>query len=48
MSVCNAFLLPLVQGSAHEELQKARSQRSIEDSHEKVKFKLFFLFKILI
>ncbi|KGN65559.1 cytochrome b561 domain-containing protein At4g18260 [Cucumis sativus] len=36
MSVCNAFLLPLVQGSAPGELQKARSQRSIEDSHEKL------------
>ena len=47
MSVCNAFLLPLVQGSAPGELQKARSQRSIEDSHEKVKFELIFLFKIL-
>ncbi|XP_038895163.1 cytochrome b561 domain-containing protein At4g18260 [Benincasa hispida] len=36
LSVCNAFLLPLVQCSAHEGLQKARSYRSIQDGHEKL------------
>lgn len=48
MSLCNAFLLPLVQGSAHEGLKKARSQRSIEDGHEKANDKLIFSLESLI